>query len=190
MKYEHSLSDIYDVLSGVPQGSVLGPCLFNLYIADLANELRSLNVSFQMYADDIKIYRVFDLNEDRTPLQIAIDCVSNWSQNWQLPLAPKRCNALYLGKNNPKSDYTLENVTIQKVVEVKDLGFTITENLKFSKHVLNICSSARKRAFVILKAIKSRKMRFSCFRIKCTCVLSWSLVRPYLAPIQRKIRGG
>lgn len=159
VKYDSSLSDIHEVSSGVPQGSVLGPCLFNLYTADLATELRKLKVSFQMYADDIKIYGIFDMHDDRTPIQSAIDCVSRWSQKWQLPLAPKKCNALYLGKYNPKADYILENVMIQKVKEVKDLGFIITNNLKFSKHIRIITNSAKRRAFLIFKAMKTRKMK-------------------------------
>ena len=139
VRCQNSFSDVYEVPSSVPQGSVLGPILFNLYTADLAIELQKLsNISFQLYADDIKIYNCYnsyDNQNEQASLQRAVDTVNRWSELWQLPLSANKCQVLYLGKNNSKMDYSIGTTTLRKVSEVRDLGFIIDRKLDFSKHV-------------------------------------------------------
>ena len=152
-----SISDVIDCSSGVPQGSVLGPILFSLFTSDLATALRNLGIRFVMYADDIKIYNSIITPSDRMLVQQAINLVHEWSIRFQLPLAPHKCQALYIGSANPKVDYMCNNVVIDKVTQLKDLGFIITDNLCFSKHITFVCGQARKRMFALFRTLKTNK---------------------------------
>ena len=83
VRCQNSLSDVHEVPSSVPQGSVLGPILFNLYTADLAIELSKFSdLTFQFYADDVKIYGCFDNQNRCSTLQEAVDTVNKWSEVW------------------------------------------------------------------------------------------------------------
>ena len=160
VRNDNCLSDVYTITSGVPQGSVLGPILFNLYTADLATDLRETSICFHLYADDIKIYSSFDRKENgRHNHQKAINIVDDWSKMWQLPLAPKKCQVLYLGRQNPKFNYKLDGKTLKKTKEVEDLGFIINEKLDFSKYIGRPVNKARKRTFTIFRTMKTKKMK-------------------------------
>jgi len=159
VKVGNSSSDVLECISGVPQGSVLGPILFTLFTSDLAFSLREFGCRFIMYADDIKIYRTIDSPLDYVHLQQSIDLVYAWSVKYQLPLAPHKCQALYIGSRNPKTDYLCNGILLTKVKEVKDLGFIVTNNLSFSKHVLHVCNQARKRMFALFRTLKTHKAK-------------------------------
>jgi hypothetical protein len=75
----HSFSK--PVISGVPQGSILGPVLFQLYINDISNNIQS---SLRLFADDCVLYSVIDNHQDHQILQNDPDCLSSWADCWQL----------------------------------------------------------------------------------------------------------
>lgn len=164
---DNSYSALYDVTSGVPQGSVLGPILFNIFTSDLAYELRLHGIRFQLYADDVKVYHSYSNSEGHSFIQQAIDIVTSWAEKWQLPLAPEKCQALYLGTGNTKADYYCDNVLVSKVNKVKDLGFLINERLDFTDHVQSLCIKARRRAFCLLRGIKTcnKKTLLLCYKL-------------------------
>jgi hypothetical protein len=93
VKVNGVLSDFFDVLSGVPQGSVLGPKLFLLYTADIPGLFLS---PCAMFADDIKLYNVTD---NSFTLQEDLNKVLCWSESWGLPLNKNKCVVLHIGKN-------------------------------------------------------------------------------------------
>jgi len=78
------LSNSIHITSGVPQGSVLGPILFLLYINDLTDAFKNLNYVIKLYADDAKLYSSFKLGDYSTTLVNAIDHLVEWSKIWQL----------------------------------------------------------------------------------------------------------
>lgn len=177
------VSNEFDVVSGVPQGSVLGPLCFVLYTCDLAELLSDIDVQFKIYADDVEIHKCYKDGKDREILQSAIDLLAEWSNTWQLPLAVQKCVAFYLGHQNPKQDYQCNGQILEKSDVVRDLGFTIDSGLSFKQHVAETCKKARKRLFCMFRSLKTgnRSVLVRCYKVYVRSVLeSGSIVfSPY-----------
>jgi hypothetical protein len=137
------------VTSGVPQGSVIGPLLFLLYIDDISS-VSSNNSTVCLFADDAKIY-----SSDATDLQISLDRISEFFRSRQLQLAPDKCELLVLGKTADSTSFHLEGTTIRHEDSVKDLGIWISHDLKWETHIKKIAKSAYQRANHILKAFRT-----------------------------------
>ena len=122
--------------SGIPQGSVLGPILFVLFINDLPDDILS---SIVMFADDTKLWSKVNNTEDRAALQFDIDKLATWSNDWQLSFNADKCKSLHLGHNNHEYQYSMPSTVTRKPIEKtnleKDLGVNIDVQLKFSKHI-------------------------------------------------------
>ena len=108
-----------------------------------------------MYADDIKLYRSFVDNEDRSGMQSAIDKIHEWSKIWQLPLSPGKCQFIQLGRKCP-ADYFIGPTRIEQVSCVRDLGFQINEKLTPSDHVALIAKKASTKMHILLRATSTR----------------------------------
>ena len=87
VKINHSYSKFKNVLSGVPQGSVIGPLLFIIFINDITN-IFSDKIKIDLFADDTKIHLQSNNLSDRKLMQLAINSFLSWSKNWQLDIAP------------------------------------------------------------------------------------------------------
>ena len=118
-----------DVLSGVPQGSILGPILFILYINDLPEVVNSI---VKIFGDETKIYNK-DSNNDI--IQQYLDALCTWAQIWQLRFNVKKCKNVHYGKTNQFYQYTINFEDIETASEEKDLGVTFQRDLKFSRHI-------------------------------------------------------
>ena len=95
VKVEGAESTTASVLSGIPQGSVLGPILFVLYINDLLDNIKSEGL---LFADDKKIFAHIKSREDALILQNDINLLEKWSRMWLLNFHPNKCHVLTLGK--------------------------------------------------------------------------------------------
>ena len=149
----NSFSSYKQVGSGVPQGSVLGPLLFVIYINDLDTGIQSRILKF---ADDVKIFKSFDslaVNQGDV-LQNDILSLSRWSSDWLLKLNPAKCLCLHLGHKNPSRQYFLDNHQIVDVSYVTDLGILITEDLKPSTHCLQVAARGHRLLSTIKLAFK------------------------------------
>ncbi|CAH8641175.1 unnamed protein product [Dicrocoelium dendriticum] len=126
-----SLSFRQCVLSGVPQGSVLGPLLFTLYVNDLPDEL---GVPSLMFADDLKLW--FTIEEPIGPLTLqgALDRLWDWSILWQLPVNLGKCSVLRVGPNDPPTRYLLGGNEVPRVQLQSDLGVLLSSDFKSSEH--------------------------------------------------------
>ena len=123
-------SEWQNVTSGIPQGSVLGPLLFLIYINDLPNGIMS---NICMY--DTKLYREIKSPEDHQILQNDLTKLCIWSKKWLLKFHPKKCSCLSIGKKKSLCEYVLSSHVIEQVDSMKDLGVTIDSNLTFNEHI-------------------------------------------------------
>lgn len=157
VKVDESISDNFEVLSGVPQGSLLGPLLFNLFISDLVEFCKTENVSVKMYADDLKAYIIYSNQYDTLKLQLFINKLSEWCNTNYLKIASDKCRVLFLGTKNAKTPYFVNTLEIAKVTDsITDLGVDITPDLKWSSHIKKRCDKAYGLLFSLFKAVRSK----------------------------------
>jgi hypothetical protein len=161
-----------EVLSGVPQGSVLGPLLFAIFINDLDVAVSVLETLIK-FADDTKVARVIRSDSDRDELQAALDRLVKWTEKWGMLFNVKKCKVMHVGRANARKDYQINGVTLDKTREEKDLGVVVTDTLKPSAQ----CAKAAKTATSVLGQI-TRAFRY---RDRATFVqLYKQYVRPHL----------
>ncbi len=136
-----SKSSWADVTSGIPQGSVLGPILFILFINDLP---QVVNCGIKIFADDTKIYTRSDLPDAPAALQTDLDKIQQWADDWQLRFHPDKCVVMKLGKKKSDHCYHMKSVNSKgeqqthnlKVSHVeKDLGVYVDDQLAYKQHI-------------------------------------------------------
>ena len=144
---------ICSVSSGIPQGSCLGPLLFNLFINDVTDHLSPL-IKAKLFADDLKIYTELS-HCNQNILQLQLNLIQNWSQAWQIQISHSKCNILNLGHSPDNNQYFINNYQIAKSDLIKDLGVTVDRDFKFHAHINNIVQQANQRAAQILRSFLS-----------------------------------
>ena len=158
-----SFSSWMEVLSGIPQGSVLGPLLFVLYINDLPDGLVS---EVLMFADDTKVYREIKDDTDRKTLQSDIDALQEWSNRWLLRFHPQKCKVMTVTRHTEpeQRSYTMkktvngidEDHIVDRVKMEKDLGLAVDTRLTFEKHISDKVNKANqmmglvRRSFIFM----------------------------------------
>lgn len=137
------------VTSGVPQGSILGPLFFNIFINNIID---GLNVKCLLYADDMKIYGHIRDTHDCVKLQLALDQLSLWCVNNRLALNVSKCNVMSFSLKHcaVEYDYTLDGQVLQRPNIFCDLGVTFDRTLSFTAHISNVITSCfRSLGFII-----------------------------------------
>jgi hypothetical protein len=126
-----------DVLSGVPQGTVLGPLLFLAYINDLPDVVKSS--STRLFADDTLLFRMIRKREDQALLQADLDNLADWENTWQMSFNASKCNTIRIAPTKRSApintEYSLHGQTLETVSAAKYLGVTIQDDLSWSRHV-------------------------------------------------------
>lgn len=144
-------------LSKIPQGSILGPILFIIFVNDIQDVVRCL---FKMFADDCKIYNNILSATDQQQLQEDIDCLCQWIKDWLLKFNIKKCKFVSFGNEKFHNDYNMtdENRNVHKLVRdysEKDLSVLFTNNLNFETHINDTVNKVNKIIGLI-----SRKFTF------------------------------
>ena len=150
-----SMSSYINVNSGVPQGSILGPIFFVLFINDM-HENVDPGTSLLLYADDTKIYREIKCYNDHLILQLDIDALYQWSQINKMTFHPQKCKVLPVTLASPfywqvsmpfleKFPYCLNGICLDHVDSEKDLGVFVTSKLSWIKHCAAVRSKASSR---------------------------------------------
>ena len=151
-----SLSKIAALLSGIVQGSGLGPVLFLIYIDDLAKVLEKSGVIFKFFADDVKLYLEVKNVQDCDTVQRCLDLVCAWARDWQLQISIEKCNVLHIGRCLTDRKYYIDCTELSAHLQCKDLGITVTNDLVPQYHINEIVSKAHRRANSILRCFATR----------------------------------
>ena len=131
------------VSSGVPQGTVLGPTLFLLYINDIDVNIQS---QIRLFADDCLIYRPIHSNDDHDKLQQDLNSLTRWATTWQMEFNVTKCNIIQLSKGHKKSHftYTMGGVPLTVVEEHQYLGILLNDKLSWRSHIDHTCNKANR----------------------------------------------
>jgi hypothetical protein len=136
------------VLSGVPQGSVLGPILFLVYINDI-DGAAVLIEALRKFADDTKLGNGAETEESRRRLQETLDRLVEWAQVWGMEFNIKKCKVMHFGRTNPKQVYNMGGQALEETVEETDIGVVVNPSLKPAAQ----CRKAARTAQMVLAQI-------------------------------------
>ena len=150
------------ILSGVPQGSVLAPLLFVLFINDVPSILSKDLFKSKLFADVLKGYDVSSYRLNPDIVQIKLDTLIQWCKTWQLNLSLSKCGSLMLCGHSPFNDnYDLHAYSdpINTLEDIKDLGVFIDKNLSLTKPLNSVICKAKQRIYLIFKSFVSRNIK-------------------------------
>ena len=160
------------VTSGVPQGSVLGPCLFLFYINDIPDNITS---TVRLFADYTIMYIALKPKINTAALQEDLNTLDKWTQKWKMSFNLEKCHVIPVTRNKTitKTQYILHGQPLQTVSQAKYLGLTITSDLRWNAHINSISSKAN-RSLGFLR----RNLKVSSIQIKTLAYFTF--VRPIL----------
>ncbi|XP_065662573.1 uncharacterized protein LOC136085213 [Hydra vulgaris] len=159
-----------EVYSGVPQGSVLGPLLFILYINDLPESLKNTS---KLYADDTKIMSISSSDELHNKLQCDLNSAYAWTQDWLLNFNIEKCLVMHYGFKNKRYSFYMNSCKLNTSDSERDLGVIFSDNLKWKNQVLSSASKAN----CMLGIIKKSFVQFDAELLKS---LYLTFIRPLL----------
>ena len=160
---ENVHSSYANVISGVPQGSVLGPILFILFINDIVHECDSgSKIKLKLFADDLKLYSEIDLSncKNSVDIQKSIDNITQWANIWQISINIEKTTVIELNNCLKAScrAYSVNNVTLSHSNPVRDLCVTVDSCLSFKEHINNIVTKSMQRCGILFRGFVSRDL--------------------------------
>ena len=171
-------SSAMQVLSGVPQGSILGPLLFLIYVDGITDASLSQGSQLSLFADDVLHYRAISKQEDFDTTQSDINIIAKWSDDNFLKLNPKKCKFMIISRKRQHSitppQLLLNGHPLDEVSTFKYLGVLLSSDMSWSPHISAICSKARKVIGLLYRRF------YSMSNMDTLIQLYVSLVRPHL----------
>ena len=168
------ISDLRHVQAGVPQGSILGPLLFLIYINDIVDDIRA---NINLFADDTSLSMVVsDPAAAGTVLQTDIDTITRWAQKWLVKFNPAKSESLVISRKRFKTNHPglfMSNTEIPPVTSHKHLGIFLSSDGSWDSHISNSIKKAWKRIGV-MRHLKTRLDRLS------LQIMYFSFIRPIL----------
>ena len=136
-------SDELQVLSGVPQGSVLGPILFLLYIIDLPDSLQSQVCLFE---DDTAVYLTLKGQDDNQKLQNDLAILQEWEREWDMEFNLSKCQVVHITRSRKpiNTTYSMHGQVLDSVDSARYLGVDVTSDLRFTQHINRTTANASK----------------------------------------------
>lgn len=167
-------SDYITITSGVPQGSILAPLLYNAYLFDINTCLSKSN--YLMFADDKKVYLKIRKKQDCNNIQNDLNSLSNYYMNNRITVNSSKCLQItFTRKTKPiEYNYYINNVIIKKATSVRDLGIKLDSKMSFNEHIDMITDKAYKQLGFVRRVCTSFK------DIDCIKVLYFTFVRSIL----------
>ena len=165
----NGVSSWKSVTSGVPQGSILGPVLFLLFVNDIPD---SVATTAKMFADDTKLYHEISNIADCDTLQRDLNSLAAWSKIWLLDFNAEKCVVLRI-RSALRYHYSLNGVYLQEVDSQKDLCVTVSNTLTPTKHIQDIVKKAHQKIAMFRRC-------FTGFNEDKVSILYKSLIRPAL----------
>ena len=141
------ISEGVNVTSGVPQGSILGPLMFNIFMNSISLVPLSSNCYLILYADDILLFKPIDNESDLNDFHRDLQAISDWILHHGLRLNHTKTQFLPISRsrNQPTPSLTLNGYIIPSTTSVKYLGVTISHNLTWSHHINDICRTTKRQ---------------------------------------------
>lgn len=172
VKVNGFLSEAINVTSGVPQGSHLGPVLFNIFINDLTLNINYCN--YLLYADDMKLYGNVNQISDTLLIQNDLNNISTWCTKNLMFLSVPKCNVISFSRRKDiiSSNYSIDNVILKKVSTIRDLGITLDNKINFNHHIDKMTNNARRTLAFVKRRSKEFKDPYVTKSLYCSLVRS------------------
>lgn len=168
-------SDPVNVSSGVPQGTVLGPLLFLVYINDLPD---GLSATPRLFADDCLLYRIIESTNDAQSLQHDLDILQEWERKWSMEFNSDKCEVLRITKKRSGIvyPYRIHGNPLRVVSSAKYLGVRIHGKLLWQPHIDQICKKANSTRAFLQRNLRGcpREVKEQCYKTFIRPVLEYA----------------
>ena len=145
------------IVSGVPQGTVLGPIIFLVHINDIADNVTS---EIRLFADDCDCHREINNSNDCAELQKDIDTLGKWAESWGMRFQRVKCTLMTLSRKKKTIEYkyTLKGIELEFLTSIKYLEVNITNDLHWEKHIEEICNKSYRTLGLLKRNLSSCPM--------------------------------